>query len=109
MTGNENGEIKYFQIIDGQIQVTNIKSPHAGPVWSVCLSQNKTPAVLVSGGHDGVVCIWNLDQDKSPKFMDKYPLPVTKTLINEACPEDDIIEVLAGCTDGSIKIYHRPS
>ena len=85
---------------------------HTGPVWKLSWAHpTNYGRVLASCGYDKRVIIWRqMDSNNGQKwqkwFVDQFKSSVNTVQFAPSTPNNNnTLELIAGCSDGTIKIY----
>ncbi|EMI16620.1 Serine/threonine protein kinase-related domain protein [Rhodopirellula maiorica SM1] len=108
-TGDETGTVTQWSIAE-EPRLISRKQPHTGPVMAMSISAGTgdIPSVLVSGGDDGTLNLWSLEEGDSPSTTS---YDQTHSLGHQPVPCVDVSDdgrwVAAGTYDGTVWLLDR--
>jgi len=100
--------IRLFEISGKQQQLLAKLSGHTGPVWKVSWAHPTFGRILASCGYDKRVIIWTQTQQQKWQqwFVDdSFAASVNSVQFYPAANNANALELIAGCADGSIRVY----
>lgn len=103
--------IRLFEINGDQHQFLTKLTGHTGPVWKVAWAHPTFGRILASCSYDKSVIIWRPSSQQSPQkwqkwFVDdSFASSVNTVQFYPAANNGNALELMAGCADGSIRIY----
>jgi len=99
--------IQIFEIIKNNHRLLCKLTGHRGPVWKVSWAHPTYGRVLASCGYDKQVIIWKETGSKWIQwFVDnKFNSSVNTVQFSPSTTSNNRLELIAGSSDGSIKIY----
>mmetsp|Transcript_49507 Transcript_49507/g.44300 ORF Transcript_49507/g.44300 Transcript_49507/m.44300 type:complete len:317 (-) Transcript_49507:122-1072(-) len=100
--------IRIFEIIGQNQQALTTLTGHNGPVWKLSWAHPTYGGrILASCGYDKQVIIWRESTGNKwiKWFVDEFKSSVNTVQFSPTTNNNNPLELIAGCSDGSIKIY----
>jgi len=100
--------IRIFEIVKDSHQLIETLTGHTGPVWKLSWAHPKFDGIfLASCGYDKRVIIWRQSGKKWMKEMvdTNFSSSVNTVEFSPSTPTNNTLELIAGCGDGTIKVY----
>ena len=99
--------IRLFEIIKNSHQLLATLEGHTGPVWKLSWAHPSHGCMLASCGYDCRVIVWrrNMHNQWNILFQDAFPSSVNTVQFSPSTDSSSPLELIAGCSDGSIRVY----
>jgi WD40 repeat protein len=102
--GDSNGEVRLYQVTDGQQQISAIASFVGHTNWVVSLAFSSDGSILVSSSTDCTVRLWNVNTGECLQTLQGHSNGVFSVAFT---PDDRIIA--SGSNDCSIRLWNAKS
>jgi len=99
--------IRIFEIIKNSHRLLATLQGHSGPVWKVSWCHPNHGTMIASCGYDRKVIVWKCSahQKWSQMFVDQFPSSVNTVQFSPSTDSSVPLELIAGGSDGSIRVY----
>jgi len=106
-SASSDRHIHLFEIVKNKHQYLTSLEGHTGPVWKLSWAHPSHGCMLASCGYDRRVIVWRQHKHNQWKkvFEDVFPSSVNTVQFSPSTDSSVPLELIAGCSDGTIRIY----